>query len=662
VNNTKHRTRARWLAAIVVLLCLTLLGAQISFTQEPSQEFGLGDIRMDPETYQKHLKVFPVDMVEGLPAAYDARDDGIVTPAKNQGQCGSCWAFANVGSMESHLLKDYGFGPTNLSEQQLVSCELGSFGCCGGYASSARYWEDDGPIYESCFSYAESGTSCSQAQRTVACSESASCEQIPYRVEVGSWHSVQATTTGFKTSLYNEGPGYWRFDVYTDFDVYWSTADPGDVYVSQFGHDLRGGHAVLLIGWDDAKGAYLCKNSWGGGGPNNDGTFWIAYTGHYYNLYFGMYNFSVIPLGCSSHADCDDGIFCNGAETCVDSVCQDGTPPDCPDDGLFCNGSEFCDEAIDDCNSTGDPCTPPLMCDEVNDTCVECLVNADCDDSEPCTDDLCTAGQCSNTWFACGLEDGCCGPACTWPDDPDCACGNGVCDEGEDCNTCSVDCISGSGGSCEACFKGVCNGECHPKKEGPDCADCAPSYCCGDGVCEGEEDNTNCAIDCGAPPVCPDGNCDAGEDPCSCPEDCGIPPETEVDCTDGLDNDCDDLTDCGDSDCSDDPACTAPTMFVFDITMSGKTAGPNRSATAVVTIHDTDGTPVEGATVHGSWSGDYSGDVSGVTGPDGTVSFTSGKVRQANAYFKFTPTDVVKTNYTYEPSLNNVDFAEITVP
>jgi subtilisin family serine protease len=105
------------------------------------------------------------------------------------------------------------------------------------------------------------------------------------------------------------------------------------------------------------------------------------------------------------------------------------------------------------------------------------------------------------------------------------------------------------------------------------------------------------------------------------------------------------------------------TMYVFDIAMSPKTAGPNRSAIATVTIKDTDGNPVEGATVYGTWSGDYSGSTSGTTGTDGTVSIESRKVRQASATFTFTVDDVVKSGYTYDPTLNVVeDSASITVP
>jgi hypothetical protein len=270
------------------------------------------------------------------------------------------------------------------------------------------------------------------------------------------------------------------------------------------------------------------------------------------DLYFGsgLYRwiaFETNLLGCPAtdlatrvcliDGDCDDGLHCNGSETCNGGVCQSGTAPDC-DDGVICT--------IDSCNEDTD------LCDNVyNDSL--------CDDGEACTEDLCDleTGECVNIWPECGLDDGCCAPECG-PEDPDCTCGDGYCAgavNGEDCDTCPQDCDSGQGGgTCGACFKGVCNGECNPKKEGPDCADCAPSYCCGDGVCEGLEDSVSCEVDCGSPPACGDTHCDAAEDKCSCPDDCGSAPSTEADCSDGIDNDCDGPTDCDDPDCSTDSA------------------------------------------------------------------------------------------------------------
>ena len=292
----------------------------------------------------------------------------------------------------------------------------------------------------------------------------------------------------------------------------------------------------------------------------HSGTYrWIAFET---NL-LGCPAYDLNPNYCSSDQDCSDGLYCNGLESCDGGVCQEGEPFVC-DDGVFCNGQEECVEVGEqaDCVSSGDPCEPPLMCDEDTGSCTECLADADCDDGEVCTTDRCDMGECGNIWPACGQQDGCCDPDCNGQEeDPDCLCGNDLCEPGEDCDSCPKDCISDTGsGTCGACFKGVCNGDCHPNKEGPDCADCSPSYCCGDSFCEGNENSGNCEIDCGSGPGCGDGICDPGENSCNCQLDCGAAPGTEIPnatCSDGLDNDCDGSIDCSDTeDCSGEPTCS----------------------------------------------------------------------------------------------------------
>jgi hypothetical protein len=74
-------------------------------------------------------------------------------------------------------------------------------------------------------------------------------------------------------------------------------------------------------------------------------------------------------LPCTTDADCNDTLFCNGEEICVDGVCQNGSPPDC-DDELFCSGVEICDAAEDACVSSGNPCLEGTTCSEETDECV----------------------------------------------------------------------------------------------------------------------------------------------------------------------------------------------------------------------------------------------------------------------------------------------------
>ena len=77
-----------------------------------------------------------------LPAAVDWRNvTGMVLPVKDQGQCGSCWAFATTFAVESaHALLTKGADLVSLSEQQVVSCDKTEDGCNGGDQLPALQW------------------------------------------------------------------------------------------------------------------------------------------------------------------------------------------------------------------------------------------------------------------------------------------------------------------------------------------------------------------------------------------------------------------------------------------------------------------------------------------------------------------------------------------
>jgi len=239
--------------------------------------------------------------------------------------------------------------------------------------------------------------------------------------------------------------------------------------------------------------------------------------------------------------------------------------------GSFDFNTRICSFKFDSCGTVCEPDeTPEASCTDG--------VDNDCDGDFDCADSDCS-------------EDPACAVVCN---------DNGICEEGEDCNNCANDCISGTT-SGAVCGNGLCeagNGE-----NGSNCsADCASklngkpssrfscgfsdgyspngcgdsrctsggfdctetpvpsgSYCCGDAICEGAEDSFSCGLDCGAAPFCGDGTCDPDEDSCSCPSDCGAPPPNELPnstCDDGIDNDCDAATDCSDTaDCGTDPSC-----------------------------------------------------------------------------------------------------------
>ena len=92
------------------------------------------------------------------PAAFDWRSRGVVTPVKDQGQCGSCWAFSTTGALESAWAVA-GQPLLPLSEQQLVSCDtITNDGCGGGWPYAAISWVGaHGVATEASYPYASGG-------------------------------------------------------------------------------------------------------------------------------------------------------------------------------------------------------------------------------------------------------------------------------------------------------------------------------------------------------------------------------------------------------------------------------------------------------------------------------------------------------------------------
>ena len=158
-------------------------------------------------------------------------------------------------------------------------------------------------------------------------------------------------------------------------------------------------------------------------------------------------NLAAPPVGCTTNPQCDDGLFCNGAETCVASVCQAGTAPNCSD-GVACT-TDSCNEGTDTCDHAANnaACTDGLFCNGAE-TCsptLGCQAGSapNCADSVACTTDSCNEATdtcdhtpnnaaCSDGLFCNGAETCSVTLGCQAGTNP---CGGGTCNEGTD--TCS---------------------------------------------------------------------------------------------------------------------------------------------------------------------------------------------------------------------------------
>lgn len=91
---------------------------------------------------------------------------GKVTKVKNQGGCGSCWSFGTIGVVESAIAIKTG-AMTDLSEQQLVSCDTSNKGCNGGwYTGAFKHLIDNGVFDEAAYPYKGIASECQSSKLT----------------------------------------------------------------------------------------------------------------------------------------------------------------------------------------------------------------------------------------------------------------------------------------------------------------------------------------------------------------------------------------------------------------------------------------------------------------------------------------------------------------
>ncbi|VVB16703.1 unnamed protein product [Arabis nemorensis] len=189
-----------------------------------------------------------------LPETKDWREDGIVSPVKDQGGCGSCWTFSTTGALEAAYHQAFGKG-ISLSEQQLVDCAgaFNNYGCNGGLPSQAfEYIKSNGGLdTEAAYPYTGKDGTCKY-----------SAENVGVQV-LDSVNITLGAEDELKHAVGLVRPVSVAFEVVKSFRLYksgvYTSGDCGSTPM-----DVN--HAVLAVGYgiEDGVPYWLIKNSWGG--------------------------------------------------------------------------------------------------------------------------------------------------------------------------------------------------------------------------------------------------------------------------------------------------------------------------------------------------------------------------------------------------------------
>jgi len=184
-----------------------------------------------------------------LPSAVDWRTKNVVTPVKDQGYCGSCWAFSTTGALESAYAIKHG-SLISLSEEYLVDCDYNNYGCDGGWPDEAMsFIQSGGGIpKETTYPYTAGSYGVGSACRNVAKSG----------VSVTGIKNNGGSEATLKQMVATLGPVSVAVDAGDGCD--WSSYSSG--IFNEPGCFYQTDHAVLAVGYDTNAGYWLIKNSW----------------------------------------------------------------------------------------------------------------------------------------------------------------------------------------------------------------------------------------------------------------------------------------------------------------------------------------------------------------------------------------------------------------
>jgi C1A family cysteine protease len=232
-------------------------------------KLGEDSLEVREQISQSNLAAFKAEgmMAFGYPSAYDLRNVGgrnYITSVKNQGSCGSCVAFGAAATAEGTYRRQRNDPNLNIdfSEAHLFYCIAKSQNrnCGNGWwvAPALDAFKNPGIVDEASFPYTAGDQNCNLPggwQQRVT--------------KITNWHKI-TNVSQMKQWLSTKGPLAACYTVYQDFFSYRS-----GIYRHVSGA-RRGGHCVSCVGYNDAQGYWIMKNSWGSG-FGEAGFFRIAY-------------------------------------------------------------------------------------------------------------------------------------------------------------------------------------------------------------------------------------------------------------------------------------------------------------------------------------------------------------------------------------------------
>ncbi|KRT79326.1 Peptidase [Oryctes borbonicus] len=212
----------------------------------------MNGVRWSNDTIDQDASTFITPANVELPSSVDWRKKGAVTEIKDQGQCGSCWAFSATGSLEGqHFRKANKL--VSLSEQNLVDCsgKYGNEGCQGGLMTNAfKYVKaNHGIDTEKSYPYEGEDNQCRYNPKNSGATDTG------YKmIRAGDENALQAAVATVGPISVGIDASHFSFQFYN-----------GGIYYEPDCSEEELDHGVLAVGYDSDKGKdyWIVKNSWG---------------------------------------------------------------------------------------------------------------------------------------------------------------------------------------------------------------------------------------------------------------------------------------------------------------------------------------------------------------------------------------------------------------